>query len=104
MDLLVYTIVDLVRKNGINHISDFKLIKFNGIQFSLVKKWEEHKAWITNIHLQREGTRELVSGGLEGDIKIWDIRESHSLRTIEAHSRNDMTSLAVHDHSSVIAR
>ncbi|KAG0761248.1 hypothetical protein G6F32_001269 [Rhizopus arrhizus] len=69
----------------------------------LVKKWEEHKAWITNIHLQREGTRELVSGGLEGDIKIWDIRESQSLRTIEAHSRNDMTSLAVHDHSSVIA-
>ncbi|KAG1056979.1 hypothetical protein G6F43_001173 [Rhizopus delemar] len=69
----------------------------------LVKKWEEHKAWITNIHLQREGTRELVSGGFEGDIKIWDIRESHSLRTIEAHSHNDMTSLAVHDHSSVIA-
>ncbi|CAO3689045.1 unnamed protein product [Rhizopus stolonifer] len=69
---------------------------------SRVKKWDEHKAWITNIHLQREGTRELVSGGFEGDIKIWDIRESQSLKTIEAHTHNDMTSLAVHDHSNVI--
>ncbi|OBZ85750.1 WD repeat-containing protein mip1 [Choanephora cucurbitarum] len=68
-----------------------------------VKKWEEHKAWITGIHLQREGYRELVSGGFEGDIKIWDIRESQSLRTIEAHRHNEMTSFSVHDHSSVIA-
>ncbi|KAL0143777.1 WD repeat-containing protein mip1 [Mucor lusitanicus] len=68
-----------------------------------VKKWEEHKAWVTGIHLQREGNRELVSGGFEGDIKIWDIRESQSLRTIEAHTHNEMTALAVHDHSSVIA-
>jgi regulator-associated protein of mTOR len=70
----------------------------------LVKKWDEHKAWITNIHLQREGTRELVSGGFEGDIKIWDIRESQSIKTIEAHTHSEMTSLAVHDHSYVMAR
>ncbi|KAG1056672.1 hypothetical protein G6F43_001453 [Rhizopus delemar] len=70
---------------------------------SRVKKWDEHKAWITNIHLQREGTRELVSGGFEGDIKIWDIRETQSLKTIEAHTHSNMTSLAVHDHSYVVA-
>ncbi|KAI8369718.1 raptor N-terminal caspase like domain-containing protein [Blakeslea trispora] len=68
-----------------------------------VKKWDEHKAWVTGIHLQREGYRELVSGGFEGDIKIWDIRESQSLRTIEAHRHNEMTALSVHDHSNVIA-
>ncbi|KAI8984718.1 raptor N-terminal caspase like domain-containing protein [Mycotypha africana] len=68
-----------------------------------VKLWNEHKAWITGIHLQREGTRELVSGGFEGDIKIWDIRETKSIRTIEAHTHNEMIALAVHDHSSVIA-
>ncbi|ORE04983.1 WD40 repeat-like protein [Rhizopus microsporus var. microsporus] len=72
-------------------------------QESLVKKWDEHKAWITNIHLQREGTRELVSGGFEGDIKIWDIRESQSIKTIEAHTHSEMTSLSVHDHSYVMA-
>lgn len=72
--------------------------------YRLVKKWDEHKAWVTGVHLQREGNRELISGGFEGDIKIWDIRESHSLRTIEAHTHNEMTALAVHDHSQVIAR
>ncbi|RCI02264.1 hypothetical protein CU098_008578 [Rhizopus stolonifer] len=52
---------------------------------------------------EAEGNRELVSGGFEGDIKIWDIRETQSLRTIEAHKHNEMTALTVHDHSSAIA-
>lgn len=69
-----------------------------------MKKWNEHKAWVTGVHLQREGTRELISGGLEGDIKIWDMRETKSLRTIEAHTHNEMTALAVHDNSSLVAR
>lgn len=59
---------------------------------------------MTSVHLQRDGTRELVSGGFAGDIKVWDIREPSSLRTIEAHTHADMTALAVHDHSPVIAR
>ncbi|CAO3591263.1 unnamed protein product [Absidia cylindrospora] len=69
---------------------------------AMVQRWDEHKAWITGIHLQRDGNRELISGGFAGDIKIWDIRESQSIRTIEAHTHTDMTSLAVHDHSQVI--
>ncbi|KAI9272712.1 raptor N-terminal caspase like domain-containing protein [Phascolomyces articulosus] len=70
---------------------------------AMVQRWDEHKAWITGVHLQRDGNRELVSGGFGGDIKIWDIRESSSLRTIEAHTHADMTALAVHDHSPVVA-
>ncbi|KAI7868605.1 hypothetical protein BDF14DRAFT_1956350 [Spinellus fusiger] len=69
---------------------------------AMVQRWDEHKAWITNVHLQRDGHRELVSGGFGGDIKIWDIRQSHSLHTIEAYTHADMTTLAVHDHSQVI--
>jgi regulator-associated protein of mTOR len=79
------------------------VIKTN-LHFRLVKRWSEHKAWVTGVHLQREGTRELISGGLEGDIKVWDMRETKSFRTIEAHKHNEMTSLAVHDHSGVVAR
>lgn len=71
---------------------------------SLVRKWDEHKAWVTGIHLQREGNRELVSGGFEGDIKMWDMRQDKSLKTIEAHTHSEMTALAVHDHSNVMAR
>ncbi|KAI8985958.1 raptor N-terminal caspase like domain-containing protein [Pilobolus umbonatus] len=68
-----------------------------------VRRWEEHKAWVTGVHLQREGNRELVSGGFEGDIKLWDIRLNQSIRTIEAHTHNEMTALTVHDHSQVVA-
>lgn len=46
----------------------------------------------------------MVSGGFEGDIKLWDIRETNSIRTIQAHTHNEMAALAVHDHSPVIAR
>ncbi|KAI9030878.1 hypothetical protein CLU79DRAFT_831399 [Phycomyces nitens] len=70
---------------------------------AMVQRWDEHKSWVANVHLQRDGNRELVSGGLGGDIKIWDIRQSHSLMTIDAHSHVDMTALAVHDHTQVIA-
>lgn len=70
----------------------------------MVRRWDEHKAWVTGVHLQKDGNRELVSGGFSGDIKIWDIREARSLNTIEAHTHADMTALAVHDHSPVVAR
>ncbi|ORX58298.1 hypothetical protein DM01DRAFT_1319147 [Hesseltinella vesiculosa] len=69
---------------------------------ALVQRWEEHQSWVTGIHLQRDGNRELISGGYGGDIKIWDIRESQSIRTIRAHTDAEMTSLAVHDHCQVI--
>ncbi|CAO3626909.1 unnamed protein product [Cunninghamella echinulata] len=68
---------------------------------ALVRRWDEHDAWVTGVHLQKDGNRELVSGSSNGDIKIWDIRESQSIRTIDAHS--DMTSIAIHDHAQVIA-
>ncbi|KAI9313911.1 raptor N-terminal caspase like domain-containing protein [Dichotomocladium elegans] len=70
---------------------------------AMVQRWEEHREWITGVHMQRDGYRELVSGGFDGSIKIWDIRESASLRTIEAHTQAGMAALAVHDHSPVAA-
>jgi regulator-associated protein of mTOR len=71
---------------------------------AMVQRWDEHNAWVTKVHLQRDGNRELISGGFAGDIKIWDIRESQSIRTIDAYAHANMTSLAVHDHHPVIAR
>lgn len=68
----------------------------------MVRRWDEHDAWVTGVYLQKDGNRELVSGSSNGDVKIWDIRESQSIRTIDAH--NDMTSIAVHDHAPVFAR
>ncbi|KAI8374753.1 raptor N-terminal caspase like domain-containing protein [Radiomyces spectabilis] len=70
---------------------------------AMVQRWDEHKAWVTGVHLQRDGNRELISGGFGGDIRIWDIREPNSLRTIQAHTYADITALAVHDHSPIFA-
>ncbi|KAF7731549.1 hypothetical protein EC973_009313 [Apophysomyces ossiformis] len=70
---------------------------------ALVQRWDEHKSWITGIHLQRDGNRELISGGFGGDIKTWDLREPNSLRTIDAHTHANMTALAFHDQSQTIA-
>jgi hypothetical protein len=30
--------------------------------FRVVQEWSEHNAWVTNVQLQRNGNRELVSG------------------------------------------
>ncbi|MBE7180549.1 MAG: hypothetical protein INR71_04930, partial [Terriglobus roseus] len=53
-------------------------------QTAMVRVWKEHRQWITNVHLQRGGTRELVSGCRSGEVKLWDIRSDKSLKTIRA--------------------
>jgi regulator-associated protein of mTOR len=70
---------------------------------SCVMAWTEHKSRVIDVHMQRGGNRELVSGSAQGVIKLWDIRSSKSLRTIEAHSTAPMTSLVVHDSAPVVA-
>ncbi|RUS18731.1 hypothetical protein BC937DRAFT_88408 [Endogone sp. FLAS-F59071] len=73
------------------------------VREAMVMQYKEHKTWVVNLHMQRSGNRELISGSGEGEIKLWDIRMRHSLHTIEAHGGSEMTTLAVHDHAPVIA-
>ncbi|KAJ6197026.1 LOW QUALITY PROTEIN: raptor N-terminal caspase like domain-containing protein [Bipolaris maydis] len=69
---------------------------------AMVKVWKEHKQWITNVHLQRGGQRELVSGCRGGEIKLWDIRWDRSVKTIQATS-DTLRTLSVHEHAPVFA-
>ncbi|KAF2757428.1 hypothetical protein EJ05DRAFT_476686 [Pseudovirgaria hyperparasitica] len=69
---------------------------------AMVKVWKEHKQWITNVHLQRGGQRELVSGCRSGEVKLWDIRMDKSVKTIRA-TRDTLRSLSVHEHAPVFA-
>ncbi|KAI5300236.1 hypothetical protein KEM55_008628, partial [Ascosphaera atra] len=71
-------------------------------QAALVKVWREHKQWITNVHMQRGGIRELVSASRNGEIKMWDIRNNKSLTTIQA-TRNTLRTLSVHEHVPVFS-
>ncbi|KAF2741247.1 hypothetical protein EJ04DRAFT_571372 [Polyplosphaeria fusca] len=69
---------------------------------AMVKVWKEHRQWITNVHLQRGGQRELVSGCRSGEVKLWDIRMDKSVKTIQA-TTDTLRTLSVHEHAPVFA-
>ncbi|THC95775.1 hypothetical protein EYZ11_004728 [Aspergillus tanneri] len=67
---------------------------------SMVKVWREHKQWITNVHMQRGGLRELVSGSRNGEIRLWDLRMVDPISTIYA-TRDTLRTLSMHEHAPV---
>jgi regulatory associated protein of mTOR len=69
---------------------------------AMIKVWREHKQWITNVHMQRGGLRELVSGSRNGEIKLWDIRKDAPLSTMTA-TKHTLRTLSVHEHAPVFA-
>ena len=71
-------------------------------QTAMIKVWKEHKQWVTDVHLQRGGQRELVSGSRSGEVKLWDLRWDRSISTIKA-TKDSIRSLAVHEHAPVFA-
>ena len=68
----------------------------------MVRCWRRHKQWITNVHMQRGGFRELISGSRNGEVKLWDIRKDEPIREITATS-DTMRTLSVHEHAPVFA-
>lgn len=72
---------------------------------AMVRVWRDHKQWITNIHMQRGGVRELVSGSRNGEVKLWDLRNDQPVTTIKAvgASGGTLRSLSVHEHAPVLA-
>jgi regulator-associated protein of mTOR len=66
----------------------------------MVKVWREHKQWITNVHMQRGGLRELVSGSRNGEIRLWDLRMDTPFSTFSA-TRDTLRTLSVHEHAPV---
>ena len=69
---------------------------------AMVKVWREHKQWITNAHIQRGGSRELVTGSRNGEVKLWDMRMDASIRTIKA-TNDTLRTISVHEHAPVFA-
>ena len=55
---------------------------------AMVKLWREHRQWITNIHMQRGGVRELISGSRNGEVKLWDLRNDQAVLTLNATSNS----------------
>lgn len=69
---------------------------------SMVKVWREHKQWITNVHMQRGGLRELISGGRNGEVRLWDLRMDNPISTIYA-TKDTLRTLSVHEHAPVFS-
>lgn len=67
---------------------------------AMVKVWREHKQWITNVHMQRGGVRELLSGSRNGEVRLWDLRMNNPIHTITA-TRDTLRTLSVHEHAPV---
>ena len=45
----------------------------------------------------------IVSGSIGGDVRFFDLRSTESTFMIQAHSRTEMASLAVHKLAPIIA-
>ncbi|KGO78234.1 Armadillo-like helical [Penicillium italicum] len=69
---------------------------------SMVKVWRQHKQWITNVHMQRGGLRELISGGRNGEVRLWDLRMDNPISTIYA-TKDTLRTLSVHEHAPVFS-
>ncbi|AMD21193.1 HEL087Cp [Eremothecium sinecaudum] len=85
---------------------------------SMIRLWKSNggkqMSWINNVHLQRGGYRELVSGTSTGIVELWDIRSDQPVisftdngQGINANSpqtkATTMTSLQLHEHAPVLA-
>ncbi|KAF1810164.1 WD repeat-containing protein-like protein mip1 [Eremomyces bilateralis CBS 781.70] len=57
---------------------------------AMVRVWKEHKQWISGVHLQRGGQRELVSACRDGEVKLWDMRWDRSIKTVRAAGMANM--------------
>lgn len=76
---------------------------------SMVKVWQNGRGGIKemgrgsirNVHMQRGGFRELVSGSSDGYVNLFDIRLSEPVLTFTSDERN-IRSMDVHEHAPII--
>ena len=39
---------------------------------ALIRVWKQHQSWIVKVHMQRGGIRELVTGSVAGEVKLFE--------------------------------
>lgn len=69
-----------------------------------VMSLNEHKDAIVNAQIPKCFSEKLISGSASGEIRFWDLRKGACIKQIEAHSKEFMSALAIHDYAPIIAR
>ncbi|KAK4687771.1 regulatory associated protein of mTOR, partial [Tremellales sp. Uapishka_1] len=69
----------------------------------VLRTWREHHTWIQSVHLQRGGNRELVTGSMNGEVRIWDVRHPDKPLYQTVAQPNGLGALAVHTGAPVLA-
>lgn len=82
---------------------------------SMFRLWRSgngtQRSWINNVHMQRGGYRELVSGATNGLVELWDIRAQKPVgsfkdETFQQHGnqkrQTTMTTMQVHEHAPIV--
>uniref|UniRef100_V5GL97 Raptor N-terminal CASPase-like domain-containing protein n=1 Tax=Kalmanozyma brasiliensis (strain GHG001) TaxID=1365824 RepID=V5GL97_KALBG len=77
----------------------------NPPEASLVRLWEEHQTWVQNVHLQKRGSRELVTASVDGEVRLWDMRVRSSIARLSLGSKlgGKMSCMAVHERIPLFA-
>ncbi|KAK3987428.1 WD repeat-containing protein mip1 [Cladorrhinum sp. PSN332] len=72
-------------------------------QEMMVRKWkDDSKQWISSLHMQRGGQRELLSASRNGKVRLWDIRIDQPLNTLQT-TRDVLRTASTHEHLPVFA-
>lgn len=73
---------------------------------SMVKVYQPknpiNRAPIRNVHMQRGGLRELISGSSNGLVQLWDIRNDDPILKFKPFQKTMMTAF-IHEHAPIIA-
>ncbi|KAG7895949.1 hypothetical protein KL936_000657 [Ogataea polymorpha] len=73
---------------------------------SMVRLWKpkdvQSRSMIKNVHMQRGGLRELVSGCSNGMVQLWDIRKDDPIVRFRAFDKT-MTTAMIHEHAPFVA-
>lgn len=68
---------------------------------SSIKSFNEHDTYVVNIAKRTNGN--LISGSVDGIIKLWDIRLLDSVKTYSSISPSGMSALAIHPRLDILA-
>lgn len=69
----------------------------------VMRTWRKHHTWIQSVHLQRGGQRELVTGSMNGEVRIWDVRAPDKPLYEDMPQPQGLMALAVHPGAPVFA-